>query len=469
MKSALHTLPFLALLGLSCWVPAQAAATLPVIYQTLVAPPQLPPPISRKTPARVVVDLTVEELEREIAPGTRYTFWTFGGTVPGKMIRVREGDTVELHLHNLASNRLPHNIDLHAVSGPGGGAPQTLVAPGKQANFSFKALQSGLYIYHCATAPVGMHVANGMFGMILVEPRNGLPKVDHEYYVMQSDFYTSGAYRAGGLQAFDMQKAIDERPTYVLFNGADGALTGEHALNAKVGEKLRIFFGDGGPNLTSSFHIIGAILDRVYSDGGTHYLQNVQTTTVPPGGSSMIELTARVPGKLTLVDHALTRAFNKGAVGLISVSGAAQPQIYSQGVITTLAGPASQAHDEPGAVNAEPPGKATLTSGKQVFENLCAACHQAKGQGIAGVFPPLANSDFFKTHPKTAAQIVMGGRAGLITVNGQNYNSVMPPQELTDHEVAAVLNYVSTSLNQGADILTPQQVHELRTAAPSQQ
>ncbi|TDR76632.1 copper-containing nitrite reductase [Paludibacterium purpuratum] len=447
------------------WGQAQGTAALPTIHETLVAPPQVPPPITRKSPARVVVDLTVEEVERDIAPGTSYTFWTFGGSVPGRMIRVREGDTVELHLHNLASNKLPHNIDLHAVSGPGGGAPQTLVAPGKQANFTFKALQSGLYVYHCATAPVGMHVGNGMYGMILVEPLQGLPKVDREYYVMQGDFYTSGAYRAGGLQPFDMQKAIDEKPTYVLFNGADGALTGQNALPAKTGEKIRLFFGDGGPNLTSSFHVIGAIMDKVYTEGGTHYQQNVQTTMVPAGGSAIIEFTTRVPGKLTLVDHSLTRAFNKGAIGLIDVAGANQPEIYGKGIISAD-GPAGAAPHitDSTAVNAEPPGKPQATNGKTVFETVCAACHQATALGIPGVFPPLAGSDFFKENLDEAARIVLGGRAGPITVKGVTYNSVMPPQSLTDQEIAAVLNYVSKEFNDGKVAITPERVRDLRTA-----
>lgn len=311
---------------------AFAQEALPVEKAVLVAPPMAPPPITRKTPAKVVVDLTVEEVEREIAPGTRYMFWTFGGTVPGKMLRVRVGDTVELHLQNLPTNKLPHNIDLHAVTGPGGGAAQTMIAPGNQASFTFKAINPGLYVYHCATAPVGMHVANGMYGMILVEPEEGLSKVDREYYVMQGDFYTPGTYRAGGLQNFDMMKAIDEKPTYVLFNGADGALTGKNALTANAGDKVRIFFGDGGPNMTSSFHIIGAIFDKVYFEGGTHFQEQVQTTMVPAGGSAIVEFVPKVPGNLTLVDHSLFRAFNKGAVGILTVSGPDKPEIYSKGI-----------------------------------------------------------------------------------------------------------------------------------------
>jgi len=311
-------------------------AALPIEQAVRLAPPLVPPPITRKTPARVVVDMMVEEIEREIAPGTRYVFWTFSGTVPGQMIRARVGDTVEINLRNLPKNKLPHNIDLHAVSGPGGGAAQTLIAPGNKAVFTFKALNPGLYVYHCATAPVAMHVANGMYGMILIEPEEGLAKVDREYYVMQGDFYTPGAYRAGGLQPFDMQKSIDEKPTYVVFNGADGALMGKNALTANVDEKVRIFYGVGGPNLTSSFHVIGAVFDKVYFEGGTHFQEQVQTTLVPAGGSAIVEFVPKVPGNLTLVDHSLSRAFNKGAVGILTVSGTDKPDVYSKGVFSKL-------------------------------------------------------------------------------------------------------------------------------------
>ncbi|GCB02310.1 multicopper oxidase [Sulfuriferula multivorans] len=439
---------------------ATTEAALPIIKEKLVAPPAVPPQITRKTPARVVVDLTIEEVEKEIAPGTRYTFWTFGGTVPGKMIRVREGDSVELHLKNLPGNKLPHNIDLHAVSGPGGGAAQTLIAPGNEAIFTFKALASGLYVYHCATAPVAMHVANGMYGMILVEPKEGLSKVDREYYVMQGDFYTSGAYRAEGLQTFDIQKAIDEKPTYVVFNGADGALTGTRSLTANTGEKVRLFFGVGGPNITSSFHVIGAIFDKVYTEGGTHYQENVQTTMVPAGGSTIVEFVPKVPGNLTLVDHSLTRAFNKGAIGLLAVSGAEQPDIYSKGVIKPLPGSLAK----PAATAAPVPASSDtlLAKGKAVYDRTCVACHQADGKGVATVFPPLANSDFFQQRPYEMAHIVLHGRSGELVVNGQHYNSVMPPQDLNDEDIAAVINYISVYMNNGKAILTPVQVKEMR-------
>ena len=255
------------------------------IHAVLTSPPNVPPPVNRSHPARVIVELEVLEVEREISEGVKYTFWTFGGTVPGSFIRIRQGDTVEFHLKNHPSSKMPHNIDLHGVTGPGGGAASSFTAPGHESQFTFKALNQGLYIYHCATAPVGMHVANGMYGLILVEPPAGLPKVDKEFYVVQGDFYTVGKYREKGVQPFDMQKAIDENPTYVLFNGAEGALVGEKALKASVGQTVRLYVGNGGPNLVSSFHVIGEIFDHVQFEGGTHFQENVQTTLIPAGGA----------------------------------------------------------------------------------------------------------------------------------------------------------------------------------------
>src|SRR5688572_3476749 len=250
------------------------------VNAVLTDPPSVPPATGRHAPAKVIVELEVQEVEREIAEGVKYTFWTFGGSVPGSFIRVRQGDTVEFHLKNHPSSKMPHNIDLHGVTGPGGGASASLTAPGHRSRFTFKTLNEGIYVYHCATAPVDMHVANGMYGLILVEPPGGLPPVDHEYYVMQGELYTTGKYHAPGLQALDMEKGIDERPTYVLFNGAEGSLAGSKALRARTGERIRIFVGNGGPNLTSSFHVIGEIFDRVYTEGGTKIHENVQTTTV---------------------------------------------------------------------------------------------------------------------------------------------------------------------------------------------
>ncbi len=294
----------------------------------LTAPPMVPPPIDRNHATTVHVELETVELTRRLADGVDYTFWTFGGTVPGSFIRVREGDEVVFTLKNHPTSVAAHNIDLHAVSGPGGGAAATFVGPNQEQTFSFRALNPGLYVYHCAVAPVGLHIANGMYGLILVEPKEGLPEVDREFYVMQGEFYTAGAHGEPGHQPFDYDKAIAENPDYVVFNGSVGALVGDNALKANVGDRIRLFVGNGGPNLVSSFHVIGEIFENVYVEGGTTVNRNVQTTVIPAGGAAITEFRADVPGELVMVDHAIFRAFDKGALGMIDVMGPAVPTIF---------------------------------------------------------------------------------------------------------------------------------------------
>jgi len=297
---------------------------------TITAPPNVPPPITRTNATKVVVNLDVIEQKMRLADGVDYTMWTFGGTTPGRFIRVREGDQVELHLKNAANSTMPHNIDLHAVTGPGGGAKATLTIPGAESVISFSAMNPGLYIYHCATSPVPMHIANGMYGLILVEPKGGLPKVDREYYVLQSEFYTKGEYGRPGLAQLDMERGVDENPTYIVFNGSVGALTGDGVLKANVGERVRLFIGNAGPNLTSSFHVIGEIFDNVYGEGGpTISEHNVQTTLIPAGGAAIVEFAVEQPGDYILVDHAIFRAFNKGAIGILTVAGTDNPMVLN--------------------------------------------------------------------------------------------------------------------------------------------
>ena len=365
----------------------------------LTAPPAVPPPITRRHATKVKVDLEVREEVGAIADGVEYTFWTFGGTVPGSFIRVREGDVVEFNLHNHPSSRMPHNIDLHAVTGPGGGAASSFTAPGHSSKFSFQVLNPGLFVYHCATAPVGMHIANGMYGLILVEPAGGLPPVAREYYVMQGDFYTQGAYGAEGLQSFSMAKALAEQPDYVLFNGAVGALAGDNAIHAEVGETVRLFVGNGGPNLVSSFHVIGEIFDLVYAEGGTVANRNVQTTLVPAGGSTIVEFKVDVPGTFIIVDHSIFRTFNKGALGMLKVEGPEDETLYSglqENRVYLPEGSAIQTIDGAAAV-AVPDSRTKaerVTRGERIYKQICFACHQATGLGIPGAFPPLAKSDY---------------------------------------------------------------------------
>ncbi len=307
----------------------------------LTQAPNVPPPITRTHATRVVVNLETVEKNVRIADSVEYTAWTFGGTVPGPFIRVREGDEVEIHLKNDASSTMPHNIDLHAVNGPGGGAKATLTLPGHESSVVFSAMNPGLYVYHCAMSPVPMHIANGMYGMILVEPKGGLPKVEKEYYLMQSEFYTKGKFGEHGLQTLDMDKGVAEQPTYVVFNGAVGAVTGDGALKAQVGDRVRLFVGNIGPNLTSSFHVIGQVFENVYGEGGSTEVQHdVQTTSIPAGGAAVVEFGATVPGDFVLVDHAIFRAFNKGTLGILTVTGAANPKIFAPGLSGTAAAPA---------------------------------------------------------------------------------------------------------------------------------
>ena len=433
--------------------------------------PNVPPPITRTNPTRVIVNLEVREVVKRLADGVDYTFWTFGGSVPGKFIRVREGDEVEFNLNNHPTSRMPHNIDLHAVTGPGGGAAASLTAPGHASKFSFKAINPGLYVYHCATAPVGMHVANGMYGLILVEPAGGLPRVDREYYVMQSEFYTTGKYGDAGLQPFSMEKAVEEDADYVVFNGSVGAIAGDNALKASAGETVRLYLGNGGPNLVSSFHVIGEIFDRVLHEGGTGMVnRNVQTTLIPAGGSTVVEFKLDVPGTFILVDHSIFRAFNKGALGMINVDGPANPVVYSGkqadeiyqpegGAIQSMtdAAPAQL----PAATKAE-----RTTRGGRTYAGTCAACHQAAGQGVAMAFPPLAKSDFLNADKTRAIAAVLFGLTGPVTVNGQQFNSVMPALGMSDDDVANVLTYVYSSWGNAGHDVTPAEVAAVRRGGP---
>jgi nitrite reductase (NO-forming) len=442
------------------------------IHAVLTSPPHVPPPTGRKYPAKVIVDLEVVEKEMQISEGVSYTFWTFGGTVPGSFIRVRQGDTVEFHLKNHPGNKMPHNIDLHGVTGPGGGAASSFTAPGHESQFTFKALNEGIYVYHCATAPVGMHVANGMYGLILVEPPEGLPKVDHEYYVMQGDFYTTGKYREKGNQPFDMEKAIDERPTYVLFNGAEGALTGDKAMTAKVGETVRIYVGNGGPNLVSSFHVIGAIFDQVRYEGGSNVQRNVQTTLIPAGGAAVVKFTAKVPGSYVLVDHSIFRAFNKGALAILKIDGPENKLVYSGKELDAVylgdrAGPnlAAVTHATQSAAAGSLTQEEQVKAGQVLFAGTCSVCHQANGAGLPGVFPPLAKSDYLAADIKRAIGFVLRGLTGKVTVNGQEYNSVMPPMtQLNDDEVANILTYVINSWGNPGGRISSDDVKKARAA-----
>jgi nitrite reductase (NO-forming) len=257
--------------------------------------------------------LEAKEVIAELDEELDYAYWTFDSTVPGPMMRVKEGDTVNIHLKNAPDSQNPHSIDLHAVNGPGGGAVATQVHPGEEASYTFTASHPGLYVYHCATPDVAQHMANGMYGMILVEPKEGLPEVDQEFYVMQGEVYSILDHGDTGVTQLSGEDLNKEQPNYIVFNGRDGALTEEEALKVNVGDTVRLYVGNGGVAKVSNFHVIGEIFDKVYVEGGSLINENVQTTLIPAGGSTIVEFTVDEPGKYLLVDHALSR-LNKGAV-----------------------------------------------------------------------------------------------------------------------------------------------------------
>jgi nitrite reductase (NO-forming) len=297
-------------------------------------PADVPPPIDRNEPATVRVDLETEEKEAKLADGASFRYWTFNGTVPGPMVRARVGDTVEVHIRNPEDSWMQHNVDFHAATGPGGGAEVTNVFPGEENSFAFKALEPGLYVYHCAVAPVAQHIANGMYGLILVEPEDGLPVVDREFYVMQGELYTAEQVGSQGPHSEDFDRLLDERATYVLFNGQVGALTDLYPLEANVGERVRLYFGVGGPNYMSSFHVIGEILEDVYLHGAIAQppMKHVQSVPVVPGGAMVTDFSVQVPGTYLLVDHALSR-LERGLVGHLRVRGEEKPEVFSENLV----------------------------------------------------------------------------------------------------------------------------------------
>ena len=292
-------------------------------------PADLPPPIGKRGPQRVRVDLETVEVTGQLTTGATYRYWTFNQKVPGPFIRVRVGDTVEVRLKNHDDSTMMHNVDFHAVTGPGGGAKATDAPPGEARSFEFTAIKPGLYVYHCAVPMAAQHIANGMYGLILVEPEGGLPKVDREFYVMQGEIYTEQKVGTAGLNTESYDKLMAERPDYFVFNGAAAALAKDQPLKAKIGETVRIYFGVGGPNFTSSFHVIGEMFDRVYNLGSltSPPVTNVQTVTVPPGGAVVVDFKLEVPGKFMLVDHALTRV-ERGLVGILEVTGPDNPDVF---------------------------------------------------------------------------------------------------------------------------------------------
>lgn len=331
----------LAATGLTAWDAKASSERAPhvprrpvgkAVNEVAADPSDIPPPINRNTPKTHDLTFTAEEVVTEIEPGVTFNFMTFNGQIPGPMVRVRQGDTVNLTFENPSENRMPHCVDFHAVYGPGGGAVDTMTAPGESAEISFQAMYPGAFIYHCAVPNLDYHISSGMFGLILVEPPEGLPNVDREFYVGQHEVYASEDAKEGHL-AFDFDRLRQEDPKYVLFNGKKNALTEDAvgAMKAKVGETARVFMAAGGPNLTSSFHPIGNVFTDAWREGAVKSAPEkyVQTMPVAPGSCGVFHMDLPVPGPIHLVDHALSRVARKGAKATIQVEGNPQPEVFN--------------------------------------------------------------------------------------------------------------------------------------------
>lgn len=294
------------------------------------SPTDLPAPITREYSATINVYLRTVEVTAEVEPGVSYTYWTYNGTVPGPFLRIRMNDTVIVHLFNDPTSQMNHSVDFHAVTGPGGGAAVTQTAPGHWSNFSFLAMVPGLFVYHCGTPNIPTHIANGMFGMILVDPPQNLPPVDHEFYLMESELYTTWPIHTPGNQTFNGTALVLGEPTYVVFGGRYDAYTGAHQLNVSVNDTVRIFFGEAGPDFFSAFHMIGSMFDRsyMYGDLTDPPMANLQTVPVPPGSTAMMEFMAMYPGNYPLVDHQIANAIDKGAFAILNVTGWKNTSIF---------------------------------------------------------------------------------------------------------------------------------------------
>jgi len=325
--------------------------------------PDVPAPIGRREQRREVVHWTIREAQSEIAPGVIYDdAWGFEGHVPGPLLRVRVGDLVEVHLRNALNSIRTHNIDFHFVMGPGGGASALSVAPGEEAVLEARATAPGFYMFHCATPDIPMHIANGMYGFVLVEPEEGLPKVGKELYVVQSEIYTNDDQ--SGHKNFDMARADKADPQYVVFNGSVGALLKDKAPIAAQNESVRIYVGNAGPNLISSFHVIGQIFDKVYREGDllSPPARSLQTTLIPAGGSAVVEFTPPVAGTFLLVDHAIFR-LHHGAVGSLNVQGHENAEIFEPKSLRNMAPMSEDAHLGHGSHEMVVPAKAPFDSG----------------------------------------------------------------------------------------------------------
>ena len=399
------------------------------------------------------VDIAVSDQAVEIASGVQYQAWTFGKSVPGPVIHVRQGQTVNVTLTNHGT--MQHSIDFHAAI-----TPPSLhyvdIMPGESIKFSFVAKVPGAFLYHCGTPPVLLHIANGMYGAIVVDPATPLPEAAESYVLVQGEWYTSQV--AGKLMAGNYEKMQEMRPDEVVFNGAAFQYR-DHPLTAKPGDLVRLYVVNAGPSLWSAFHVIGAIFDKVYPGGNpAQAIDGVSTYSVGPGEGAVFDLKLDEPGKYPFVDHAMAHAV-LGAIGVL--------QVGAPGAEPAAAPPISKA---PVAAAAPPPAtpagpyKFDPARGASLYATNCVACHQPTGMGLPGAFPPLKdNPAVLDDDPTVQIDTILKGLHGK-PINGTSYPSAMPPfaATLSDADIADIANHERTSWGNQAKTLTAEQVKAAR-------
>lgn len=375
----------------------------------------------------------------EIAPGVKFSAWTFGNRVPGPVVRVRVGDRIKFSMTNRSDEHAPglmvaeapmmHSIDFHAAMVSPSDKYRS-VAPGQTMTFEFTPNYPGVFMYHCGTPMVLEHMASGMYGMIIVEPRNGYPtKVDREYAVVQSEFYTKldpEKRQVDGqpLYVLDTDRMRNKAPTYTLFNARYNGLV-DHPLPAKPGERIRLFVLNVGPSNTSSFHVVGTLFDRVWMDGNPdNQFRGMQTVLLGASNGTIVEFVIPEAGKYTLIDHQFANA-SQGAIGIIDAGGSAQSGEHNNI-------PATATPTDPVAVK-----------GKFAFDSKCVACHsigagEKLGPDLLGV-SKRRKEDWLVRWLKSPEQMLKMDADAKVLV--EKYKLPMPSQGLTDAEIRQYIAY----------------------------
>jgi nitrite reductase (NO-forming) len=397
-----------------------------------VLKPLLPAPVKE-----IRLDTTHKIIE--IAPGVKFSAWTFGHQVPGPAVRARVGDRIKFTMTNRSDEPAPglqmtaapmmHSMDFHAAMV----SPQDKyrsIAPGQTISFEFTLNYPGVFMYHCGTPMVLEHIASGMYGMLVVEPRGGYPtKVDREYTVVQSEFYTRpdpAQRKVDGqpLHVLDGNSLRNKQPTYTVFNGRYNGMV-DTPLEAKPGERVRLFVLNVGPSNTSSFHVVGTIFDRVWMDGNPdNQFRGMQTVLLGSSSSAIVEFMIPEAGSYVMVDHHFANAA-QGAVGLIAAGGPPGD---------------SEHHNIPATAT---PGSAQAVAGKLAFESKCLACHSIGGGDKLG--PDLLGTtqrhdDGWLTRwLKSPAQMMKTDAKAKAML--EKWKVPMPDQGLSDEEIKQYLAY----------------------------